>query len=82
MRKLEGYLSDRDELVDSDRIETLKKIYRLWDEIMADKEERIQERLKASELRARAAGAFVYNVNVHGGAPAVVVLSGEAEIKD
>ncbi len=82
MGKLGKYLSDRDELLDKKRVADMEDINAFWTEVMNDKEETTANRLKASELRARSAGGFIDNVNVHGGAPAVVVLSGEAEIKD
>ncbi|MBE7092723.1 MAG: terminase small subunit [Clostridiales bacterium] len=82
LKKLEMYLKDRDAELDKSRIASMEDINAFWTEVMNNKEETTANRLKASELRARSAGGFVDNVNVHGGAPAVVVLSGEAEIKD
>lgn len=49
---------------------------------MRDEAESRVNRLKASELRARAMGAFVDNLKVDGQSPAVVILSGDTEIKD
>lgn len=82
LRKLGQYLKDREEEINKERIADMEEINEFWTETMRDKETPLKERLKASELRARSMGAFVENVNLNGGAPAVVILSGEANIKD
>lgn len=75
-------MSDRDELLDKERVASMEDINAFWTEVMNNKQETTVNRLKASELRAKSLGAFVENVNLNGGAPAVVVFSGEANIKD
>lgn len=82
MGKLGRYLSDRDELLDKERVASMEDINAFWTEVMNNKQETTVNRLKASEYRARSLGAFTENVNLNGGAPAVVVFSGEANIKD
>ena len=47
---------------------------------MRDESQEIKDRLKASELRARAAGGFVDKVNLMGTVP--VVVCGENELAD
>lgn len=59
LRKLKDYIRDRDELLESPRIATMKEVNAFWTKIMQSEEEKTADRLKASELRARAAGAFV-----------------------
>lgn len=75
-------MKDRDELLDKKRVATMEDINAFWTNIMNNEQETTTNRLKASELRAKSLGAFVENVNLNGGAPAVVVFSGEANIKD
>lgn len=75
-------MGEREELIDKSRVADMEEINAFWTETMRCEDEPRATRLKASELRARALGAFVDNVNVHGGAPAVVILSGDADIKD
>lgn len=82
IKKLGQHLGEREELIDKSRVADMEEINAFWTETMRCEDEPRATRLKASELRARALGAFVDNVNVHGGAPAVVILSGDADIKD
>lgn len=81
LKKLEMYLKDRDEKLDKKRIASMEDINAFWTEVMNNKEEAMSIRLKASELRARSVGGFVDTVNVNG-TPAVVIVNGEADIKD
>ena len=82
LSKLEHLLEDREKVLDQKRIADMQEIFEFWTETMRNKEVDMSHRLKASEMRARAAGGFVDNVNLRGGAPAVVVINGEAELED
>lgn len=57
--KLGKYVADRDELLDRDRVADMAEINTFWSDTMRDDTADMKDRLKASELRARAAGAFI-----------------------
>lgn len=57
--KLGKYVADRDELLDRGRVADMAEINAFWSDTMRDDTADIKDRLKASELRARAAGAFI-----------------------
>lgn len=59
------------EIADS-RIADMEEINAFWTAIMRDEEADRRDRLKASELRARAAGMFIDRVNLSGAAPVVI----------
>ena len=59
------------EIADS-RIADMEEINAFWTAIMRDEEADWRDRLKASELRARAAGMFIDRVNLSGAAPVVI----------
>lgn len=66
LRKLAQYVQDRDEILASPRIADMEEINEFWTAVMHDENESTKNRLKASEYRARAMGAFVDNVRVAG----------------
>ena len=57
--KLGKYVADRDELLDRARVADMAEINAFWSDTMRDDTADMKDRLKASELRARAAGAFI-----------------------
>lgn len=57
--KLGAYIADREEVLETPRIADMKEINTFWTDIMRDEDESTKNRLKASELRAKAAGAFI-----------------------
>ena len=57
--KLSKYIADRDKLLETPRIADMEEINAFWTNVMRDKGEETKDRLKASELRAKAAGGFV-----------------------
>lgn len=59
LRKLAEFVKDRDSILESPRIADMQEINAFWTEIMRDNGADVKDRLKASELRARAAGGFV-----------------------
>ena len=59
LTKLNQYISDRDELLDRGRVADMAEINAFWSDTMRDDTADMKDRLKASELRARAAGAFI-----------------------
>ena len=81
MKKLGEYIKDREEVLDKENIASMNDINQFWTRVMNDEYTDMQHRLKASELRARAAGGFIdnTNVNVNGG---VVFIAGDDEIEE
>ena len=80
LRKLADFVKDRDTVLETPRIADMEEINAFWTETMRDESQEIKDRLKASELRARAAGGFVDKVNLMGTVP--VVVCGENELAD
>ena len=80
LRKLADYISDRDAVLESPRIADMEEINAFWTDTMRDENESTKNRLKASELRARAAGMFVERLDVTGAVP--VVICGDDKISD
>lgn len=80
--KLGEYIKDREDLLDAPDIADMTEINRFWTETMNDKRIRMADRLKASELRARAAGGFIdkKTIDVKGGS--VVFISGDEDIAE
>ena len=79
LRKLEDLIKDRDSVLEAPRIADMAEINAFWTEVLRDEEADIKDRLKASELRAKAAGGFVSNVTLTGSIP--VVICGDEELK-
>ena len=80
LRKLAGFVKERDAVLETPRIADMEEINAFWTETMRDESQEIKDRLKASELRARAAGGFVDKINLMGAVP--VVVCGENELAD
>ena len=64
LTKLNQYISDRDELLDRDRVADMAEINAFWSDTMRDDTADIKDRLKASELRARSTCSRVTAVQV------------------
>lgn len=64
--KLGQYVKDRDDVLGGPRIATMEEVNAFWSKVMRSDREKTTDRLKASELRARAAGAFVDRVEHSG----------------
>ncbi len=82
LKMLASEITDRDDLLNADEVADMREINRFWTEVMNDKALDIKDRLKASELRARAAGGFIdkKTVDIKGGS--VVFISGDDEIAE
>ena len=66
LRKLADYIRDRETTLEQPRIADMEEINRFWTSIVRDEEQSTKDRLKASELRARASGAFLDRVEHSG----------------
>ena len=64
--KLWDYIADRDAVLESPRIADMEEINEFWTSVMRDKDESTKNRLRASELRAKASGAFIEKVQHSG----------------
>lgn len=80
--KLNQYISDRDELLDRDRVADMAEINEFWSDTMRDNTADIKDRLKASELRARSIGAFIERREIIGAQTITVKLLDDEEMKD
>ena len=54
--KLKEFIKERDAILESPRIADMEEINAFWTGIIRDEGQEMKDRLKASELRARAAG--------------------------
>ena len=79
LRKLAVYIAERDKILETPRIADMEEINAFWTNVMRDKGEETKERLKASELRAKAAGAFVQQIKLDN---IPVVITGGDELED
>ncbi|MBS6475373.1 MAG: hypothetical protein KH354_05250 [Clostridiales bacterium] len=66
MGKLGQYIADRDAILESPRVADMQEINEFWTSIMRDTGVEAKDRIKASELRAKAAGAFVDRMQLSG----------------
>lgn len=82
VEKLGEYIKDREDVLDAPDIATMEDINRFWSEVINNPKVEMKDRLKASELRARAAGGFIdrKTVDVKGGS--VVFISGDEDIAE
>lgn len=82
LRKLADYVSDRDELLDRDRVADMAEINAFWTDTMRNDKADIKDRLKASELRARSIGAFIERREIVGAQTITVKLLDDEDLKD
>ena len=66
LRKLADYIRDRETTLEQPRIADMDEINQFWTSIIRDDTQGTKDRLKASELRARASGAFLDRVEHSG----------------
>lgn len=66
LQKLGKYIKDRDAVLESPRIASMEEINEFWTETMRNEELDRKDRLKASELRAKAAGMFTERIEMRG----------------
>lgn len=78
--KLSNFIKDRDKMLEAPRIADMQEINEFWTNVVRNRSIDIKDRLKASELRARAAGGFVDRLTVDGIVP--VVITGGDELAD
>lgn len=79
LKKLEEYIKERENVLDKKNIADMQEINEFWTTVMNDEYAKMQDRLKASELRAKAAGGFTDGMKLEN---TVVILSGDDKIAD
>ena len=72
--KLRPFIKDRETALENPRIATMEEVNAFWTKVMNDEHEKTQDRLKASELRAKAAGGFLERVELSGADPVKIVV--------
>lgn len=82
LTKLNQYISDRDELLDRDRVADMAEINAFWTDTMRDDTADIKDRLKASELRARSIGAFIERREIVGAQTITVKILDDDDMTD
>ena len=82
LTKLNQYISDREELLDRDRVADMAEINAFWSDTMRDDTADIKDRLKASELRARSIGAFIERREIVGAQTITVKLLDDDDMTD
>lgn len=82
LTKLNQYISDRDELLDRDRVADMQEINAFWSDTMRNDKADIKDRLKASELRARSIGAFIERREIVGAQTITVKLLDDDDMTD
>lgn len=71
---LHSFVYEREAVLENPRIATMEEVNAFWTKVMNDEHEKTQDRLKASELRARAAGGFLERVELSGADPVKIVV--------
>ena len=72
-------IQERNDDIASGRIADMQEINAFWSDTMRNEGADLKDRLKASELRAKAAGMFIDRVQVGGG---VVILAGADDVAE
>ena len=62
--KLGAYIQEREDVLTEPRIADMREVNAFWTQVMRSEEEKTADRLKASELRAKAAGAFTDRLEI------------------
>lgn len=66
LQKLAKHLQERETVLEQPRVASMEEVNQFWTTIIRDEGQSTKDRLKASELRARAAGAFTEKVEHSG----------------
>lgn len=61
---IQQYLKELNHESKTNKIAEIQEVKEFWTTIMRDKKEKTPDRIKASELLAKTAGAFIENVNL------------------
>ena len=82
LKVLAQHIKDCEVLFDQTEVASMQEVNSFWTRVMNDGSQKTSDRLKASELRAKAAGGFIdrKTVDVKGGS--VVFISGDEDIAE
>ena len=76
---VQAMISERNREIADESIADMREINRFWTRVMRDENEKTENRLKASENRAKATGEYVNNMALTGAIP--VVSCGDDDLK-
>lgn len=77
---IQNYIKQLNIKLENNRIADMTEVKEFWTGILRDSEQRMQDRLKASEYIAKTNGAFLEKLEVKGSIP--VVISGEDQLEE
>lgn len=77
--KVQAYLDDVNEKIDSERIANMKEVKEFWTNTIRDKDLDLRHRLRASEYVAKTNGAFIDRVEQSGSLGLVVTWGNDEE---
>ncbi len=77
---IQNYIKQLNIKLENNRIADMTEVKEFWTGILRDSEQRMQDRLKASEYIAKTNGAFLEKLEVKGNIP--VVISGEDQLEE
>ena len=74
IRKFKEFISCREAALEKSRIADMEEINTFWTNVIRDPDVSLKDKLKASELRAKAAGGFLERVELSGKDPVKIVV--------
>lgn len=77
---IQNYIKQLNIKLENNRIADMTEVKEFWTGILRDSEQRMQDRIKASEYIAKTNGAFLEKLEVKGNIP--VVISGEDQLEE
>ena len=82
LKVLAQHIKDCEVLFDQTEVASMQEINSFWTCVMNDSSQKIRDRLRASELRAKAAGGFIDRKQVEVKGESVVFISGDEDIAE
>ncbi|MBO5746124.1 MAG: terminase small subunit [Clostridia bacterium] len=82
LNALAQHIKDCEALFDQTEVASMQEINSFWTRVMNDSSQKTRDRLRASELRAKAAGGFIDHRQVEVKGESVVFISGDEDIAE
>ena len=82
LKVLAQHIKDCEVLFDQTEVASMQEVNSFWTRVMNDSSQKTSDRLKASELRAKAAGGFIDHKQVEVKGESVVFISGDEDIAE
>ncbi len=82
LKVLAQHIKDCEVLFDQTEVASMQEVNSFWTRVMNDGSQKTSDRLKASELRAKAAGGFIDRKQVEVNGESVVFISGDEDIAE